>query len=209
MTSSTRARAAFDAAFRAPRPGRGPAARDRRAIASSRRPADALASSRSAIPAGHSRDRARRARDLARVARLASPSNTALAPLGAFKHARDANKRRGPIDRSPRLAHARRLRPSVHSIHRAKLVAQVLVDFTASWCGPCKKIGPYFEELATKYTDVIFVKIDVDDLDDVAAECGISAMPTFQLYSNGVKVQEMTGADETKLAAMAAAADDM
>ena len=86
---------------------------------------------------------------------------------------------------------------------------RVLVDFTASWCGPCKKIGPYFEELATKYPDVIFVKIDVDDLDDVAAECGISAMPTFQLYSNGVKVQEMTGADETKLAAMAAAADDM
>merc|ERR1712205_153546 len=85
----------------------------------------------------------------------------------------------------------------------------VLVDFTASWCGPCKKIGPYFEELATKYPDVIFVKIDVDDLDDVAAECGISAMPTFQLYSNGVKVQEMTGADETKLAAMAAAANDM
>lgn len=92
--------------------------------------------------------------------------------------------------------------PTVHHV-------QVLVDFTASWCGPCKKIGPYFEELATKYPDVIFVKIDVDDLDDVAAECGISAMPTFQLYSNGVKVQEMTGADETKLAAMAAAADDM
>ena len=58
-------------------------------------------------------------------------------------------------------------------------------------------------------TRVIFVKVDVDDLDDVAAECGISTMPTFQLYSNGVKVQEMTGADETKLAAMAAAADDM
>ena len=56
---------------------------------------------------------------------------------------------------------------------------------------------------------MIFAKIDVDDLDDVAAECGISAMPTFQLYSNCVKVQEMTGADETKLAAMAAAADDM
>ena len=55
--------------------------------------------------------------------------------------------------------------------------------------------------LKTKKTDTL--------LDDVAAECGISAMPTFQLYSNGVKVQEMTGADETKLAAMAAAADDM
>ena len=87
--------------------------------------------------------------------------------------------------------------------------AVAVVDFTASWCGPCKKIGPFFEELAAKYPDVVFVKIDVDDLDDVAAECGISAMPTFQLYSNGVKVQEMTGADNDKLAAMAAAANDM
>ena len=66
------------------------------------------------------------------------------------------------------------------------------MDFTASWCGPCKMIGPYFEELAGKFPGVVFVKVDVDDLDDVAAECGISAMPTFQLYSNGVKVEELT-----------------
>ena len=59
---------------------------------------------------------------------------------------------------------------------------QLLVDFTASWCGPCKMIGPYFEELAAKFQNVVFVKVDVDDLDDIAAECGISAMPTFQLY---------------------------
>ena len=111
--------------------------------------------------------------------------------------------------RSPRLAHARRLRPSVHSIHRAKLVSQVLVDFTASWCGPCKMIAPFFEELAGKYPGVVFVKVDVDDLDDVAAECGISAMPTFQLYSNGVKVQELTGADKDKLEALAKSADDL
>ena len=56
---------------------------------------------------------------------------------------------------------------------------------------------------------MIFVKIDVDDLDDVAAECGISAMPTFQLYSNGVKVQELTGADKDKLEALAKSADDL
>ncbi|EEH60844.1 uncharacterized protein MICPUCDRAFT_50406 [Micromonas pusilla CCMP1545] len=177
-------------------------------IVESKEEFEALKTGDKPVP-GHSRDRARRARDLARVARLASPSNTALAPLGAFKHARDANKRRGPIERSPRLAHARRLRPSVHSIHRAKLVAQVLVDFTASWCGPCKMIAPFFEELAAKYPGVVFVKVDVDDLDDVAAECGISAMPTFQLYSNGVKVQELTGADKDKLEALAKSADDL
>ena len=68
---------------------------------------------------------------------------------------------------------------------------KLLVDFTATWCGPCKAIGPYFEELAAKFPDVTFVKVDVDELDDVAASCGISAMPTFQLYSNGVMVKEM------------------
>mmetsp|Transcript_1202 Transcript_1202/g.3971 ORF Transcript_1202/g.3971 Transcript_1202/m.3971 type:complete len:91 (-) Transcript_1202:155-427(-) len=85
----------------------------------------------------------------------------------------------------------------------------LLVDFTASWCGPCKMIGPYFEELAAKFQNVVFVKVDVDDLDDIAAECGISAMPTFQLYSNGVKVEELTGADKGKLEALAKTADEM
>ena len=70
-------------------------------------------------------------------------------------------------------------------------------------------IAPFFEELAAKYPGVVFVKVDVDDLDDVAAECGFSAMPTFQLYSNGVKVQELTGADKDKLEALAKSADDL
>ena len=90
-----------------------------------------------------------------------------------------------------------------------RLDAQLLVDFTASWCGPCKMIAPFFEELAAKYPGVVFVKVDVDDLDEVAAECGISAMPTFQLYSNGVKVQELTGADKVKLEDLAKSAEDM
>lgn len=83
------------------------------------------------------------------------------------------------------------------------------MDFTASWCGPCKMIGPYFEELSGKFPGVVFVKVDVDDLEDVAAECGISAMPTFHLYSNGVKVQELTGADKGKLEALAKTANEM
>jgi thioredoxin 1 len=85
----------------------------------------------------------------------------------------------------------------------------LLVDFTATWCGPCKMIGPYFEELALKFPDVVFVKVDVDELDDVAAACGISAMPTFQLYSNGVMVKEMCGADKAKLEALANEANDL
>jgi|TARA_B100001113_G_C20981918_1_gene566472 thioredoxin 1 len=98
------------------------------------------------------------------------------------------------------------LSPSRETTTRQK---QLLVDFTATWCGPCKAIGPYFEELATKFPDVEFVKVDVDELDDVAAACGISAMPTFQLYSNGVMVKEMCGADRAKLEALANEANDL
>jgi thioredoxin 1 len=63
--------------------------------------------------------------------------------------------------------------------------------------------------LAAKYPEVEFVKIDVDELEDVAAECGISAMPTFQVSSNGVKVSEMTGADKDKLSALVKDANEL
>jgi len=51
---------------------------------------------------------------------------------------------------------------------------------------------------------VIFVKVDVDDNEEVAQLCGISAMPTFQAYKGGKKLAEMTGADVTKLKEMVA-----
>ncbi|CAH1244114.1 TXN [Branchiostoma lanceolatum] len=80
----------------------------------------------------------------------------------------------------------------------------IVVDFTASWCGPCKMIGPVFEKLAEEHSDVIFVKVDVDANDETAGACGISAMPTFHCYKNGQKVEEMCGASEDKLKALVA-----
>lgn len=71
---------------------------------------------------------------------------------------------------------------------------------TLNRCGPCRFIAPYFEELAEKNPDVEFVKVDVDDAEDVAGECGISAMPTFQFYKGGVKIDEMRGANKEGLA---------
>ena len=69
-------------------------------------------------------------------------------------------------------------------------------------CGPCKFIGPIFEKLAEEYTEIVFVKVDVDEAEEVAGKCGIQAMPTFQFFRNGKKIQEMKGADQAKLTAL-------
>jgi len=72
----------------------------------------------------------------------------------------------------------------------------VVVDFTASWCGPCRMIAPHFESMSAEYaSNAIFVKVDVDAMDKLAQKCGIRAMPTFQFYKNGEKVDEFSGAD--------------
>ena len=83
-----------------------------------------------------------------------------------------------------------------------KLVA---VDFTATWCGPCKMIGPRFAAMANEFTMVDFVKVDVDENQETAAACGINCMPTFQFYKNGAKTFEMQGADPNQLTAKVAA----
>ncbi len=62
-------------------------------------------------------------------------------------------------------------------------------------------IGPKFEAMADEFTDAILVKVDVDAASDVAGSCGISAMPTFQFYKGGQKIDEVVGADVTKLKA--------
>ena len=78
----------------------------------------------------------------------------------------------------------------------------VVVDFTATWCGPCQFIGPKFEQLAGETDGVLFVKVDVDENEDVAQECGISAMPTFHYMKGGKKLAEVVGADPDKLQAL-------
>ena len=71
----------------------------------------------------------------------------------------------------------------------------IVVDFTASWCGPCQMIKPHFEKMSEDYTDVVFIKVDVDENADTAEKAGISCMPTFHFYKGGAKVEEMQGAN--------------
>lgn len=75
----------------------------------------------------------------------------------------------------------------------------VVVDFTATWCGPCQTIAPYFKELSDEYTDVVFLKVDVDDAQDVATLCDIKCMPTFQFYKNKKMVEDFSGSNQSKL----------
>jgi thioredoxin-like negative regulator of GroEL len=60
-------------------------------------------------------------------------------------------------------------------------------------------IAPIFAGFADTYGTVNFIKVDVDELEDVAAECGISAMPTFQFFKDGSKVDDFCGASKEQL----------
>ncbi|GJN24756.1 hypothetical protein PR202_gb12518 [Eleusine coracana subsp. coracana] len=81
------------------------------------------------------------------------------------------------------------------------LALQVVIDFTASWCGPCRFIAPVFVDLAKKFTNAIFVKVDVDELKEVAAEYKIEAMPSFIFIKNGNKVDTIVGARKEEILA--------
>ena len=76
-----------------------------------------------------------------------------------------------------------------------------LVDFTASWCGPCRQIAPVFERMALVNPHVHFLKVDVDEVQEVAAAENVRSMPTFKLYRYGSKVEEFSGADPNRLQA--------
>lgn len=76
----------------------------------------------------------------------------------------------------------------------------VVIDFYASWCGPCKMIGPKLEELATTLGDVIMIlKVDVDECEEIAMSYNISTMPTFVFIKNGDTLESFSGANYDKI----------
>lgn len=70
----------------------------------------------------------------------------------------------------------------------------VLVDFFATWCGPCKQIAPFIEQLSCQYPNAVFLKADVEKCTSEAAKYSIKAMPTFVFFQHGKEVARLQGA---------------
>jgi thioredoxin 1 len=80
----------------------------------------------------------------------------------------------------------------------------VLVDFWAEWCGPCKAIGPWIEQLASEYSGrAKVVKVDVDHEPDLAMRYNVMSIPALVVFKNGKVVDQMVGAaPKQQIAAM-------
>ena len=70
----------------------------------------------------------------------------------------------------------------------------VLVDFWASWCGPCKMIGPIIDQIADERSDVKVCKINVDEEPELAAKFKVMSIPTLIVFKNGEVVTQSMGA---------------
>lgn len=69
----------------------------------------------------------------------------------------------------------------------------IVADFYASWCGPCSMIAPVLEEISEEYSDVEFVKIDVDDANKLAIELKISSIPCIVAFKDGEEYARSVG----------------
>jgi len=69
----------------------------------------------------------------------------------------------------------------------------VLVDFFATWCGPCRIMSPVIDEIAQERSDIKVCKVDVDEAEDTAMQLGIMSIPTIMVFKNGEVTKTFVG----------------
>ena len=68
-----------------------------------------------------------------------------------------------------------------------------VVDFWASWCGPCKMFSPIFDEVSNEYSNINFYKVNVDENREIAKKYGIMSIPTIILFKDGKEIKRNIG----------------
>ncbi|KAF3509864.1 hypothetical protein F2Q69_00003205 [Brassica cretica] len=75
----------------------------------------------------------------------------------------------------------------------------VIANFSATWCGPCKVVAPFYIELSEKHPSIMFLVVDVDELSDFSSSWDIKATPTFFFLKNGQQIGKLVGANKPEL----------
>ena len=70
----------------------------------------------------------------------------------------------------------------------------VVIDFFATWCGPCRMISPFLEEISKEMSDVKIFKVDIDESPEIASSYDVMSVPTLIMFKNGEKVSSCVGA---------------
>lgn len=87
---------------------------------------------------------------------------------------------------------------NAEEFRQLKNQGNLVVDFFADWCGPCKMLGPIMEKVSEEYNDVNFVKINVDDEQDLAVEYGIMSIPAVFFLKDGNVVDQFLGLQQER-----------
>lgn len=78
----------------------------------------------------------------------------------------------------------------------------VVVDFFATWCGPCRALSPYIDELSTNHHNILFVKANIEEIPLIANELDVKSLPCVVIFKNGKEINRVVGFNKPKLQAI-------